>query len=300
MNSKELKGAAREFGADLVGIASIDRFSSLPADRHPSTVFPECKSVIVIGRRILRGSLRGVEEGTNFGSTYHFFGYQMLEDNFLAQTTYDLTRWIEERSFESVPLFCYHPEGMPKGAPVAPGKPAPNVIVDFEFAAQAAGLAEMGLGNLLLTKEYGTRQRFAMILTDAALEPDQVFDKSVCGDCKACAESCPLKAIDTSKTWKFGVEGHQMDVATVDFKACAACPNGAAKAGGRGDRPDRLAAACARTCLARLENSAKCSNQFKNPFRKRKPWALDALKRPVEPGEAASSKAGCDKFTTVR
>ena len=300
MNSKELKEAARKFGADLVGIASIEIFASLPAERHPSSIFPECKSVIVIGRRILRGSLRGVEEGTNFGSTYHFFGYEMLENNFLSQATYDLNRWVEERSFEAVPLFSYYPEGMPKGSPVAPGKPAPNVIVDFEFAAQAAGLAEMGLGNLLLTKEYGPRQRFAMLLTDAVLEPDPVFEKSVCGDCKACAESCPLQAIDTAKTWKFGVEGHQMDVATVDFKVCAACPNGATKAGGRGERPDRLAAACARACVNRLDASAKCSNLFRNPFRKRKPWALDSLKRPVEPGEAASPKAGCDKFTTVR
>lgn len=299
MNSKELKEAARKAGADLVGIASIDRFSTLPADRHPSSVFPECKSVVVIAKRILRGSLRGVEEGTNFASTYQFFGYHALEDNFLAQTTYDLTRWIEERSFESVPMFCYYPEGMPKGVAVSPDKPAPNVIVDFEFAAQAAGLAELGLGNLLITKEYGTRQRFAMIFTDAELEADPVFEKSLCGDCRACADACPLKAIDTSKTWKFGVKGHEMDVATVDFKVCAACQNGAAKTAGRGDRPDRIAAACARTCLARLENSKKCSNQFVNQFRKRKPWAVDAFKRPVEPGEAATSKAGCDKFTTV-
>jgi len=299
MNSKELKAAAFERGADLVGIASIERFKDLPPERHPSSIFPECKSVIVLARRILRGSLRGVEEGTNFGSTYHFFGYEMLENNFLSQTTYDLNRWIEERSFEAVPLFAYYPEGMPKGVPVEPGKPAPNVIVDFEFAAQAAGLAELGLGGFLLTKEYGPRQRFSLLLTDAELEPDPVFKKQVCGDCKACVAACPLGAIDASKLSKRGVKGSETEVASIDYKVCAACQNGAAKAGGRGDRPDRLAASCARACLVKLEEASKCSNAFREKFRKRKPWALDAFRRPVDASTGAV-KAGCDSFTNVK
>ncbi len=282
MNSKELKAAALERGADLVGIASIERFKDLPPERHPSSIFPECKSVIVLARRILRGSLRGVEEGTNFGSTYHFFGYEMLENNFIAQTTYDLNRWVEEQSFEAVPLFAYYPEGMPKGAPVEPGKPAPNVIVDFEFAAQAAGLAELGLGGFLLTKEFGPRQRFSMLLTDAELEPDPVFKRQLCDGCKACVAACPLAAIDAAKLSKFGAKGSEMDVAAIDFKVCSACQNGAAKAGGRGDRPDRLAASCARACMIKLEEASKCSNSFCHKFRKRKPWAFDALRRPVD------------------
>lgn len=298
MNSKELKEAARSLGADLAGIASIDRFKTLAPERHPSSIFPECKSVIVIGRRILRGSLRGVEEGTNFGSTYHFFGHRQLEDCFLAQTTYDLNRWVEERGFEAVPLFGYHPDGMPLGVQVAPGRPAPNVIVDFEFAAHAAGLAEMGLGGFLISKEFGTRQRLSLLLTDAELEADPVFDKQICGDCKACAEACPLKAIDAASKHKFGVEGHQMDVANIDYSICNSCPNGASKAGGRGDRPDRLGAACARACLVRLEGAGKCTNKFVNKFRKRQPWACDALKRPVK--VEATGKVGCDAFTTVR
>ena len=54
MNSAEIKKYAKERGADLAGIASIDRFKSLPPGENPSAIFPECKSVIVLGRRILR------------------------------------------------------------------------------------------------------------------------------------------------------------------------------------------------------------------------------------------------------
>lgn len=290
MNAKELKEAAMRFGADLVGIAPLERLAGVPADRNPLSIFPECKSVIVLGRRILRGSLRGVEEGTNFGSTYNTFGYRYLEDNFLSRTTYDLTCWLESNDCEAVPLFAYNHDGMPKGTPVKDGKPAPNVIVDFEAAAQAAGLAEIGLGGFLITPEFGTRQRFAVILTDAELEADAVREKSICSDCGACIEACPLGAYSRDKRLKAGLPGHECEIAAIDYSICEECPNGACLAPGRGARPDRIASACGRACLVQLENSGKCGNKFKHSFRKRKPWLLDALKRPVE---ATPVKVGC-------
>jgi ferredoxin len=294
MNSNELKSAARKFGADLIGIAPVSRFSTLPPEKNPLSIAPECKSVIVLGRRILRGSLRGVEEGTNFGSTYGFFGYRHLEDNYLSQSSYDLTCWIEEHNFEAVPLFGYSEEGMPKAAPVEPGKPAPNVYVDYEFAAVAAGLAEMSLGGFVLTPEYGHRQRFALILTDAELEPDPLLSKTLCADCKACAEACPLGAIDMSKSQKFGPAGKETAVAKIDYSVCAQCKNGAAGAPGRGCKPDRLAAACARACLVHLEGKGALCRKFENVFRKRKPWALDPLSRNIAGAKGAGSvKFGC-------
>ena len=298
MKSIELKEKAKSFGSDLTGVASVERFKSLSPERSPLSIFPECKSVIVLGRRILRGALRGIEEGTNFGSTYGHFGYCWLEDNFLSQTTYDVTCWLEENGFEAVPLFGYNSEGMPDGIPVAEGKPAPNVIVDYEFAAHAAGLAEMGLGGFLLSDEFGHRQRFAMILTDAELEPDEPKRKTVCGDCGVCVMACPFGAIDAKKTRKFGVAGCEMDVATIDYSICRQCHNGAScAAAGRGNRPDRLAAICARTCLVQLEKNGKLGNKFENDFRKRKPWVLDSFKRRMEGGTVGNPAelVGCGK-----
>jgi ferredoxin len=255
--------------------------------------------VIVIGRRILRGSLRGVEEGTNFGSTYRYFGYTWLEDNFLAQTTYDLTCWIEAQGWEAVPLFGYSADGMPTGRPVAQGKPAPNVYVDVEHAAQAAGLGEVGLGGFFLTPQFGPRQRFAMILTDADPAPDPVPELRMCGSCRACAVACPFGAIDVEHTSLVGVAGHECTVAALDYEICRSCPNGMQVAGGRGDRPDRLAAACARECVVKLEAAGKCKNTFREPFRKRTPWRLDVLKRPITSGQAARNAAslGCGDAT---
>ncbi len=286
MDSNQVKQVARGYGADLVGIASIDRFASVPAEQNPLEIFPECMSVIVLGRRILRGALRGVEEGTNFNSTYGCFGHRWLEDNFLSKTTYDLTCAIEEHGFEAVPLFGYSIDGMPKGRPVAPGKVAPNVIVDIEYAAQAAGLGETGLGGFFLTPQYGPRQRFACILTDAALDPDPVSGKSVCDDCMACAEACPFGAIDTHTQKAAGVPSHATQVASVNYEICTRCPNGATHAPGRGSHPDRCAAVCVRACVVHLEQSGALRNTFQCPFRKRQPWVHDLFGRSVtEPKE---------------
>ena len=220
------------------------------------------------GRRILRLARR---LGTNFHSTRHV-RLRWLEDNFLSRT-YDVTCHLGRRA-RGRPLFEAIPDGMPVG-PVAEGKPAPNVIVDLDSAAQAAGLGEIGLGGFFLTPEYGPRQRFALILTDCVLEPDPVIEKRLCGDCGACADACPFGAIDVEKKVIAGVPGHQMEVATIDYRVCRSCPNGAMAGPGRGDRPDRGAAASARACVVRLEEAGKLANKFENRFRKRKPWALD-------------------------
>ncbi len=199
-----------------------------------------------------------------------------------------------------MPLFAYHEDGMPKGVAVAAGKPVPNVYVDPEVMAHAAGLGEIGLGDFFITPQFGIRQRFAFILTDAELEADPVREKSICSDCGACAEACPFGAIDLTHPVRKGVPDHEMPVATVDYDVCARCPNGAMLGPGRGSRPDRLAAACARACLVQLENAGKCSNRFYYQFRKRTPWALDMLHRPLpstDSSPTAPAQLGCGKNT---
>ena len=64
---------------DLMGFASKERFEGLDPRYNPFSIFPEGKTVILIGRRVCRGSLRGVEEATNF-SDYYLFGSSWLND----------------------------------------------------------------------------------------------------------------------------------------------------------------------------------------------------------------------------
>jgi len=45
INSVKVKEIMQSLGADLCGIASLDRFADAPEGYHPSDVFPPCKSV---------------------------------------------------------------------------------------------------------------------------------------------------------------------------------------------------------------------------------------------------------------
>ncbi len=278
MTAQLLKEAARGFGADLVGIASIDTLRYLPAEINPLSINSHAKSVIVVGRKVLRGALRGIEQGNEFDNSFPAFGFYSLEDNYLARTTYDVTIWMEKQGFEAVPLFAYDVDGQPAGVPVAPGKPAPNVILQYRILAQAAGLGETGLSGLFLTPEFGPRQRFAMLVSDAELEADAPFKPRICDDCGACVKGCPLDALDAAAGKPFGFAGCERTVAARNNARCLRCKNGASQTNeGRFNTVDRMAAACNRACIAALEARGTLAEKFENPFRQSPTWSRDLL-----------------------
>ena len=100
----ELIASAKKIGIDLIGFASKARFEGVDAQHNPFSIFPEGKTVIMLGKRICRGVLRGVEEGTNFGD-YSLFGKNWLEDEFLSIASYDLVRLLEDQGWEACPIF---------------------------------------------------------------------------------------------------------------------------------------------------------------------------------------------------
>jgi len=270
--TNELKAFARERGADLVGIADIDRFDGLSKERHPRTIFPEAKSVVVIGRRITRGTLRGVEEGTQL-SNYQLFGYSWLNDRFTALTTYETVEFLENNGWESVPLPSLPVQTPPMGISVRENQPPPNVMLDFDDAAVRAGLGEIGYCGVFLSPEFGPRQRFQLILTDAELEPDPILTDPICDRDMACVETCPLSAINTENETELNICGKKMVVAEVDFSKCRECKNGARpNIYHSSGNPDRLAAICVRSCIDYLERTEKLTKSFHNPFRKRPVW----------------------------
>jgi len=61
-----------------------------------------------------------------------------------------------------------------------------------------AGLGELGRNGLMLSPEFGPRQRLCKVFTDLPLIPDQPIDfgiQSYCETCHACASACPVDAI---------------------------------------------------------------------------------------------------------
>lgn len=271
----DFKSHARASGADLIAIAPIDRFSDLPPEKHPASIFPEANSVVVIAKRITRGALRGVEEGTQFG-LYTLYGRSWLNDRILAMATFKTAEFLEDNGWEAVPLPNLPPEVPPLGIPVRKNQPPPNVMLDFEDAAVRAGLGEIGYAQFFLTPEFGPRQRLQMILTDARLDPDPLLRDAVCDRAKEEHQRfCPLGAIDPTNELTLEICGKTMTVATVDYQKCKSCKNGATPNPHHpSGKPDRLAALCARNCIVHLETNGRLKNTFRNPFRKRPPWGV--------------------------
>ncbi len=265
---------AKEKRADLVGIAPIERFADVAPNHHPCSIFPETKTVVVIAKRITRGTLRGIEEGTQF-DLYGQYGLSWLKDRMLAITTISLATWLEDQRWECCPIQDLDPAIPPSGVAVAPGKPAPNVMIDVRDAAVRAGLAEVGFSGEVLTPQYGPRQRFQILLTDAPLDPTPMLEKAVCDQCGLCAKACPLGAFGGEKT--VTIAGKAMTVAEINYGICRKCGNGTC---GNGDhpagKPDRLGALCTRTCVHHLDSEKRIENALENPFRNRPAWQRDA------------------------
>lgn len=246
MDSTALKALSRQHGADLVGIAPVGSWAHWPAPNNPHRIQPRCQSVVVIGRRILRGAIRGVEEGTSFGNTYGMYGQSWNETAFLVRTIHQIALALEAEGAEAVPLL-----GGGSG-------------LDCKALAHEAGLGSQGKGGFFLTPEYGHRQRFGLILTDIALEGDAPIELDFCEGCDACLHACPLCAMTQSSSGEF----------PLNRKLCEVCENGRVNGSSTSyESLDRLAASCGRACLVALED--KINTRFHEAFRKRSVWTRD-------------------------
>jgi ferredoxin len=237
LNAEKVKEVGRAVGADLVGIASIDRFEGAPLEMHPASILPEAESVIVLAFRILRGALRGIEEGTYFAA-YPSMCYAGINLNFAPKALYDLSRFIEDNGYEAVPyqnmvidasVDIHH--GTPKGRkPVVNGRSAPDVLLHFRIAATAAGLGEIGYSKVFLTPQFGPRQRLAAIITDAPLKPDpQIPPGTICDRCMNCVRECPVGAISGDKTVSVKIGNYTYEWGELDVDKCTLAYTGGIK-----------------------------------------------------------------------
>ncbi len=311
---RDIKKLAKSLGADLVGIASMDRFDGAPKQMDPRYIMPEAKSCIVVGFRVLRGSLRGIEEGTFF-SNYSSMGYGGITYIFMPTAVVNIARYIEDMGYEAFPMGhqsdwrAIDNEGRLRlgfSKPVEPGKPAPDIMVHLRLAAFAAGLGEIGWSKMLITPEFGPALRVGLILTELELEPDPIYDgPQLCNKCMACVKACPGNAISAVQSVKVTVAGRELEWGEINLDACDVAFRGAQELpehhlkgyyvkGSDRFKPNHIspfysappkvysagkavcgAGGCTRACIASLEARGVLTRKFKQKFRRRQPWKMD-------------------------
>jgi len=97
-------------------------------------------------------------------------------------------------------------------------------IADFSHrhAAVAAGLGEFGKQGLLITPQFGVRQRLASIITDASLQPDPLYHgEPLCDGCGKCLEICPVSAFSETEHVEFYIGGKKFSYAKLNKWRCA-------------------------------------------------------------------------------
>jgi len=183
----QIKNLAQSLGMPLCGVSNIDRLKTSDKGKHPCDILPGCKSVIVIGARLLDGiiqaNFRAFEEGKyNLKGLYGVYGYSMLPNFALTYACYSIAQYIEANSNAVA-------------TPLSTGPLQNGLQISIRHAAVAAGLAEFGYMGIVLTPEYGPRNRFGVILTTMEIEPDPLLPGNLCNNCGICVKVCPSGAL---------------------------------------------------------------------------------------------------------
>lgn len=333
LTKEDVINYAKSFGADVVGVASMDRFESAPKQMDPRYIMPEAKSMIVMGFRFMRGSLRGIEEGTFF-SNYPAMGYGGLTYLYMPLTVINLCKVIEDEGYEAIPIGHQSDwRGIDNNGnlrenyskPVREGYPQPDIMLHLRICAYLAGLGEIGYSKVFLSPVFGPRMRIGVVLTELELEPDPIYDgPKLCNKCKACVRECPGHAISGEKTVKVTLAGHEVEWGELDCNACdIAFRGGEITEEGKGlympGRDDIKPASyspfyskpvnvyntgqalcggrgCVRACMINLEKRGVLQNKFKEPFRRRPQWSVDwSDYEPVRYGDTSVSALGFEQ-----
>jgi epoxyqueuosine reductase QueG len=184
LTADRVKKLALGEGADLCGIAPVERFDGAPEGFRPEDIFPAAKSVVVIAKRLPEAALR-----SNSPMTYKVASDLVKIE--VAHVTYNLSIKLQDLGTIAVPVlgepYMYWDAEKEEG----------RGLLSMRHAAMLSGLGVLGRNTLLINERFGNRLTFGSLLLDAHLEGDPVANYKACSDdCNLCIKSCPARALD--------------------------------------------------------------------------------------------------------
>ncbi len=291
-----IRTEARAAGADLVGLAPIERFEHAPPEFNPRTIFPQTQTVIAMAMRQPRGALKTVEEGT-YWQAYNCDGYWYLNEVAAPRLLRAVSLALEADGWTAVPV--HNPFCPDAGRRTRPDQPAgPDGMVSLRVIGVAAGLGELGHSKMFLTPQYGPRQRIFAVFTDAKLDPTPLFEGQICDGCMECVRACQACAMGKSRDVHIRIGDRDYSHAPLDTDACGRVHRGddprfSPFRTGR-ERPGEwsryqqflrhrfrhlaicVGRGCLRACLDHLEKTGRIEAKFHTPLVERERWELDA------------------------
>lgn len=182
---KEIKDCFLNQGADVCGIANIDRFDRAPEGFSPLDLFSECRSVIVFGLTLPRG-LTLVKPRLMYS---YFNAFSCSEAD---RISFDAAKKMEnEYHCLAVPLPCDSPyECWDSDTLHGRG------LISMKHAAVLAGIGALGKNTLLINPRFGNLLTIGAVLTDLNLPSDELCGDICISGCTKCIDACPVHAIE--------------------------------------------------------------------------------------------------------
>lgn len=194
ITSDELKRIGLRAGADMVGIASAENMANLYPGSDPRNFLKGARSVVIS----LVADPQAIYDADDRDvySSLAVTGYRRADGSSAV-----LMKALKDAGYS-----VKYIERAQLNEKNAKGKSAK--VLQLKHAARAAGLGAQGKHTLIVTEKYSAAVRLSGFITDAPLEADGPFEKTLCDNCDACVRACPSGAIH--------------DVNDFDFFACSA------------------------------------------------------------------------------
>lgn len=213
INAAIIKEISTDLGADLAGIAPVDRFNESPQGFHPLDVLPSCKSVVVLCCRFPGDTYSDPETYTRVRNA------MVRKMNKLAT---DVAGRIRKTGFDAKPVRSINgswADGRYRGP------------ISLKHAAVFAGLGVIGRNTLLVNNKYGNMIWLSAVLTSAELEPDPLAKYKTCSrKCNLCINNCPSAALGSEMMQQMSCYKHAFKTAGGKlqircWKCREICPN---------------------------------------------------------------------------
>jgi epoxyqueuosine reductase len=223
--TQRVKEIAMANNLDYVGIAPAESLRTEPGEGRPEHFLPGAQSMISLGIKLGLGvqwaNKLAHSDPDRHQAIYSYLwhGFGLLSLHYIDRTSILITRLLEKEGYLAVPIMS------------ASTFDVRSSLMHFSnfHAAAAAGLGELGWGDLILTPDSGPRVRFGTVITNAKLKADpgysgpRLCNPSACqklGNGKpVCAGVCPTKAISLEEE-KVTIGQKEVRVARIDAWKC--------------------------------------------------------------------------------